>query len=292
MNDTSKNKNLFKIPKDGVSDDTGVSSVTINSVRTTFVVTAASSKLTVNLSATGETFDTSSLSGTTNEDIIVYGISGSNGKMWSSTELEINYASTTSMEIEDSGSAITNAANYVVIAPIKLSSPVTIVKTVKFYTYNVTAKATGTTMPIALLHPDVLDKNWKIYQKGDGWSSSADTLDTDISSRFELDSGQRDNTYELGSFKLKDGEEAPTGSLRIDYYYLDTTHASNIRTGDYISVDSYPVGSVPASPADGWGTFLYTDIPKYTSPSTGISYRLSDVIDFRPTKSTALSDTT
>ena len=292
LNDTSKNKNLFKIPKDGVSDDTGVSSVTINSVRTTFVVTAASGKLTVNLSATGETFDTSSLSGTTNEDIIVYGISGSNGKMWSSTELEINYASTTSMEIEDSGSAITNAANYVVIAPIKLSSPVTIAKTVKFYTYNVTAKATGTTMPIALLHPDVLDKNWKIYQKGDGWSSSADTLDTDISSRFELDSGQRDNTYELGSFKLKDGEEAPTGSLRIDYYYLDTTHASNIRTGDYISVDSYPVGSVPASPADGWGTFLYTDIPKYTSPSTGISYRLSDVIDFRPTKSTALSDTT
>ena len=292
LNDTSKNKNLFKIPKDGVYHDTGVSSVVINSVKTTFAVTAnATPALVVTGLGSYETFDDTNLSSTRNSDVIVYGNSNDTiGKMWTSDELAISYNSgKTEMTItEDGTSSFFQNSNYIVVTPVKLSQAAAIPLTVKFITENYTSVSSyGSLNPLPLTYPNVLDKNWKIYERGNGWGSNADTSDTDISSRYELDTGQRDNTYDTASFKLKDGEEFPTGSLRVDYYYLDAYNATNKRTGDYISVDSYPVGSVPAGTASGWGTFLYTDIPKYTSSSTGITYRLSDVIDFRPFKTSA-----
>src|SRR5210317_2152024 len=85
----------------------------------------------------------------------------------------------------------------------------------------------------------------------------------DITSRYELDNGQRDNFYDIGRIKLKTGELTPTGSLRITFDYF--THG----TGDYFDVDSYS------------GAVDYENIPSYTSDTTGEVYELRDSLDFR-----------
>ena len=88
--------------------------------------------------------------------------------------------------------------------------------------------------------------------------------DTDITSRFDLDNGQRDNFYDIGRIKLKPGSIKPTGQLLIKFDYF--SHGS----GDYFDVDSYS------------GVIDYKNIPSYVSDTTGETYQLRDVLDFRP----------
>ena len=134
------NKNLFKIPKDGVYHDTGVSSVVINSVKTTFAVTAnATPALVVTGLGSNETFGDTNLSSTRNSDVIVYGNSNDTiGKMWTSDELAISYNSgKTEMTIEEDGtSSFFQNSNYIVVTPVKLSQAAAIPLTVKFITEN------------------------------------------------------------------------------------------------------------------------------------------------------------
>ena len=90
--------------------------------------------------------------------------------------------------------------------------------------------------------------------------------DTDITSRYELDNGQRDNLYDYGSIKMKSDAAAPTGRIAVVFDYF--THSG---TG-YLSVDSY-ISAVG-----------FNNIPKYRSPVTGEEVELRDCIDFRPRK--------
>jgi hypothetical protein len=96
------------------------------------------------------------------------------------------------------------------------------------------------------------------------FSTAATISDTDITSRFDLDTGQRDNYYDIGRLKLKEGEIVPTGRLLVNFDYF--SHGS----GDYFDVDSYA------------GVVDYEDIPSYTSVTTGKVFQLRDVLDFRP----------
>ena len=102
-----------------------------------------------------------------------------------------------------------------------------------------------------------------VYMAGD-FSTDATASDTDITSRFELDTGQRDNFYDIGRIKLKTGKLIPTGRLLVKFDYF--SHGS----GDYFDVDSYS------------GAVDYEDIPSYTSDTTGTLYQLRDCLDFRP----------
>src|SRR6056300_623274 len=86
----------------------------------------------------------------------------------------------------------------------------------------------------------------------------------DITSRYDLDNGQRDNYYDVGRIKLKTGELEPTGSLRITFDHFE--HGA----GDYFDVDSYS------------GVIDYANIPSYTSDTTGQTFELRDCLDFRP----------
>ena len=95
------------------------------------------------------------------------------------------------------------------------------------------------------------------------FSTAATTSHTDVTSRFDLDTGQRDNFYDVGRIKLKTGELTPTGRLLLNFNYY--SHSA----GDYFDVDSYSAIS-------------YEDIPAYTSINTGIRYELRDSLDFRP----------
>src|SRR6056300_1164845 len=86
----------------------------------------------------------------------------------------------------------------------------------------------------------------------------------DITSRYDLDNGQRDNYYDVGRIKLKTGELEPTGSLRITFDHFE--HGA----GDYFDVDSYS------------GVIDYANIPSYISDTTGQTFELRDCLDFRP----------
>ena len=96
------------------------------------------------------------------------------------------------------------------------------------------------------------------------FSTTPTTSDTDITDRFDLDNGQRDNFYDIGRLVRKQGSVAPTGQLLITFNYF--THGN----GDFFSVDSY------TSAID------YTDIPSYTSDTSGEEFELRDTLDFRP----------
>jgi len=115
---------------------------------------------------------------------------------------------------------------------------------------------------IGLSKADVYQIN-NIYMAPD-FSTVATTSHTDITSRFELDNGQRDNFYDIGRIKLKTGELTPTGRLLVDFDYF--SHGS----GDYFDVDSYS------------GVVDYADIPEYKSDTTGQTFQLRDCLDFRP----------
>jgi hypothetical protein len=97
-----------------------------------------------------------------------------------------------------------------------------------------------------------------------GFGAAATSSDTDITSRFDLDNGQRDNYYDIGRLKLKPGAIRPTGRLLVDFDYF--SHGS----GDYFDVDSYS------------GVIDYENIPAYTSDTTGTKFQLRDCLDFRP----------
>ena len=102
-----------------------------------------------------------------------------------------------------------------------------------------------------------------VYMAGD-FATDATNSDTDITDRFDLDSGMRDNFYDIGRLILKTGALTPTGRLFINFDYF--SHG----TGDYFDVDSYD------------GVVDYEDIPSFTSGTTGKVYQLRDSFDFRP----------
>ena len=83
----------------------------------------------------------------------------------------------------------------------------------------------------------------------------------DITDWFDLDDGQREAFYDHAKLVRKPEYSAPTGYIRIDYEYF-----SHGNTGDYFSIDSYPLRD--------------EDIPYYNSISGPIPLR--NVLDFRP----------
>lgn len=91
--------------------------------------------------------------------------------------------------------------------------------------------------------------------------SITDGNSLDVTERFTLDNGQRDNYYGIGRAVLKPGFPTPTGTCTVTFDHY--THGS----GKYFSVDSYPSGDY-----DTIGTF------------TGVNgeLQLRDCIDFRP----------
>ena len=99
-----------------------------------------------------------------------------------------------------------------------------------------------------------------------------------LSASYTLDTGQTDNYYGHSSISLKPGSPAPTGQIVIVYDRF--THPGS---AGFFSANSYDTivqaGTVYNG---GLNNFKYSDIPSYTSPVSGETYKLTDVIDFRP----------
>ena len=84
---------------------------------------------------------------------------------------------------------------------------------------------------------------------------------TDVTKAFTLYPNRYETHYDISYLAKTDSSIAITGNLTIVFDYLD--HG----TGDYFSVDSY-------------SSIDYDQIP--TDTINGVSYKLSDVLDFRP----------
>ena len=126
---------------------------------------------------------------------------------------------------------------------------------------------TKTVDTLALVKKDISLGKTDIYKLNSvfmaaDFSTAASASDTDITSRFNLDTGQRDNFYDIGRLKLKSGAATPTGRLLVNFDYFE--HGA----GNFFSVDSYT-------------GFDYGSIPAYTSDVSGATYNLRDVLDFR-----------
>jgi len=116
-------------------------------------------------------------------------------------------------------------------------------------------------------------------------STETATLDTfTVGSRivtndFTLDTGQRDNYYDIGRVVRKPNTVAPVGRLMIitDYF----THG----TGDFFTVDSYSSISYKDIP-----TYSATRVDPEVAEPTG-EYDLRDTVDFRPRVADATTTT-
>lgn len=151
----------------------------------------------------------------------------------------------------------------------------------KTLVYQATANINPNTYPVAdtngaylLGYADVYQIH-AIYQSAD-FSTPATTSDTDVTSSYTFDNGQRDYAYEYGRITPNAGV-TPTGRLLVvfDHFTHDTTQGVG-----YCSVDSYPVNDTTTSNT----TINTADIPVFVSPSTKKQFNLRDCIDFRPIK--------
>ena len=143
----------------------------------------------------------------------------------------------------------------------------------------------NTTNPITFIVTN--GKSFTANEKITGQTSTATaTLGTftagskNITDRFTLDTGQRDNFYDIARIVRKGGKPTPIGRLLIVCNYF--AHG----TGDFFSVDSY-------------AGVDYTEIPTYTSTRVDPEVRapsgefdLRDTVDFRPRVGDATIDTT
>jgi len=100
-----------------------------------------------------------------------------------------------------------------------------------------------------------------------------------ITSRYTLDTGQKDSYYDWGAIILKQGQPAPKGPLLIRYNRFRSTG-----TG-FFNVDSY---TRLGKQSDGGNGLDYGYIPEYVSED-GTTYRLQDYLDFRPVRKDAVN---
>jgi len=107
----------------------------------------------------------------------------------------------------------------------------------------------------------------------------------DVTSSYSLNTGQTDNFYGHASVQLRPGKTPPSGKIAIVFDRF--THSGS----GFFTVNSYSAqigANISGRNSDesrynaNSKIFTYGDIPKYTSPTTGSEFRLTDVIDFRP----------
>lgn len=246
---TDKNNLLFSIPQDRIKEITDITA----RVQRYTTATASGGAFTLNTGDANITWaDTSNWIITRASGAIVTGATF--GATGAQTILVSGLAGTAELHriaaFVDKTSATTNAR----------------IKTLTTKTDEPLSADTSTSTDIPLGEADI----YEIVSIKD----AAD--DSDITDRYILDNGQRDNFYDEGKLILKTGESAPVGDTTSDVL-VTFRYFEHGATGAYFNVDSYD--SFVASES-------YADIPSHTL-NDGSTVRLSDVFDFRPRKDDA-----
>jgi hypothetical protein len=97
-------------------------------------------------------------------------------------------------------------------------------------------------------------------------SAVANTGGTDITSKYTLNTGQKDSYYDHSSIVLKGGVTPPSGPIVVRYNRYTSSGTGFFTNASYIP--------------------NYSIIPTYTSQS-GVEYSLRDCLDFRPVRADA-----
>ena len=146
---------------------------------------------------------------------------------------------------------------------------------------NATARIITTTSPVQLVYTSGSSKKFAVNEiitaESSGATSTVGSVtegDSVATSNYQLDTGQRDNYYDISRIERRSGLPAPTGRLLIVFDYLE--HSA----GDVLTVDSY---------SDVANQMDYVDIPQYSAtkvdPDAPVPvgfYKLYNTFDFRP----------
>jgi hypothetical protein len=269
IHSATNNRALFKIPYDVVktlltTNNSGISDTSFK-IRRQFVATLSSSGTATLTAGTNEIFSSHSENDFT-VSIMTKGGSATEGEVGDvitlagSGDFTLGGSPSGKTVAIDLGSTY-NGSKIKVLATISASVVSAKTKTTTSATTTVATAALSGLTQINLGYADVHTLT-SVHMAAD-FSTAATTDDTDITSRFVLDSGMRDNYYDIGRLIRKSNSPAPTGRLLITYDYF--AHGA----GNFFSVDSY-------------SGFDYGSIPSYISDVTGEEFKLRECLDFRP----------
>lgn len=174
--------------------------------------------------------------------------------------LTISGTNNVNLNIDLTGAGLTNESITIIATVVKRISQEKQKTLVTNYSLDIATPNSTANSFDSLFKADIYALT-AVYDSQDP-GTDATTSDLDITERYELDNGQRDNFYDIGRIKLKAGFAAPAGRIKVVFDYF--THGA----GDYFSVDSYT------------GQVDYSDIPSYDL--NGETVQLRDVLDFRP----------
>jgi hypothetical protein len=268
LQDADKNIAISRMPYDVVktlltTDNASVSDTSFK-IRRQFVATLSSSGTATITAGTNELF----VAFTENDYAVSIMTTGSGGTGAAGDVLSLSTSDDFTLGGSPTGKTLAinlgsgyNGHKIKILATISASVVGAKTKTDTEGTKTVDTEALATATEINLGRADVHQIE-SIFMAAD-FSTVADSDDTDVTDRFTLDTGQRDNFYDMGRIIKKNGALAPTGRLLINFKHF--THGN----GNFFSVDSY-------------SGFDYGSIPAYTSDVTGEKFELRDVLDFRP----------
>jgi hypothetical protein len=144
----------------------------------------------------------------------------------------------------------------------------------KFVHIDTSTHSSGSNGPWSLGVPDA----YKLVAVYKGSTTGVSDSDDDVTSHFELDSGQKDSFYGISALKQKPTSTLDVSSsgllVKFNYFSRDTDNGVG-----FFSADSYPIQDSNPSATDA---ILSQEIPIFVSPTTGGQYDLRDSIDFRP----------
>jgi len=269
LQNASKNTAIFKLPyeivKTLLTTDNSSLSDTSFKIRRQFVTTLSSSGTATLTAGTNEVFSAF----TENDYTVSIMTTGSGGTGAAGDIISLSTANDFTLGGSPTGKTLAialgsgyNGHKIKVIATISSSVVGAKTKTAKTnQTKTVDTEALATDDFISIGKADVFKLN-SVYMSSN-FSTAADTDDTEVTSRFELDTGQRDSYYDIARLRLKPGAANPTGRLLINFDFFE--HGA----GNFFSIDSY-------------SGFDYASIPGYTSDVTDEDFPLRDCLDFRP----------
>lgn len=131
-------------------------------------------------------------------------------------------------------------------------------KTLQTTTQTYTTQSAATKLILSLGKADIIRVKSIMMDSGT-FDSPTGNYTVDIFDRYDLDDGQRDTHYDLGSLLLKHSFAPPSAPISVTFEYF-----SHSDSGDYFTINSYPA------------TVKKENIPSFN----GVSLR--DVLDFRP----------
>ena len=195
-----------------------------------------------------------------------------NGGKGSTRSVTVSSPGTASIDIQENATFTAD-----IIVSMDRSNAKEKIKTLNFSSQaniNPNTHINGISGPFGLGYGDIYQLR-AVYQSS-SFDVAATTSNTNVTSFYTLDNGQRDYAYEHGTIKPVAGY-VPTGRLLA--FFDNFTHDTSQGVG-YCSIDSYPINDAVTSNT----TITTANIPSFTSPTTKTFYNLRDCIDFRPIK--------